>query len=180
MIILRTMGTIHLRQAVLLGLGFHDANYTTLEISRQCSTGFLRRNIAFHDASAICRADTAGTHRCWAYLARGWWASAHQTTTFRAFRGIANSIVSRCNTTLGKMGYQAAASIHGEPRTPHPNTNTYGDRPIFDGHESRQTSRTLTRCFGQAFAICGVSPEIHLQQIGSGTAGLANGGRHVR
>ena len=180
MIILRTMGTIHLRQAVLPRFGHHDAKYTSFETSRKRSSCVLLPERAFDNAAASCRLNAPWTDCGWLDLARGWWAGVYGIALLRGTRCLSNSIVSCCNTPLGTMGYQAASSIHGQPGTPHPDSNTDRDWPCVDDAEHRKASCTPPSCLRTAVSSCSFTPKIDSQHLGKQMICLQYGGILVR
>lgn len=180
MIILRTMGTIQLRQAVLPRFGHHDANYTSFETSRKRSSCVLLPERAFDNAAASCRLNAPWTDCGWLDLARGWRASFHRITPCKSIKCLTDSIISRCNTSIGTMGYQTASSIHGQPGTSHPDSNTDRDWPCVDDAEHRQASCTPPRCLRTAVSSCSFTPKIDSQHLGKQMICLQYGGILVR
>lgn len=175
MIILRTMGTIHLRQAALPDVDFHDANEPTNEDFGAWPIGDGKRSCTTRVSLGTRRSRSAGTPPCGVDLARRWRPRPDGLTLRSGSGYIRNSIVSRSIPTYRKMGYPETPGINGQSGTPNPDTNTYRDWQNINAFAPRQATSNCPYSYGAGLANTSASAKGGLQQLTQGWRILQTG-----
>lgn len=165
MIILRTMGTIQSQQAALPAMDFHDANYTIFEKFGARPSGRGKRSNASDVTPATRCARSTRTPLRGTHLARRWRSCPYWIAPRRDIGCITTPILSRGYASSGKMGHQKAPSINGQSRTPHTDSNAYGNRQNIDAFTSRQTSGDGPRSYGAHLTNTSAPATGDLQQL---------------
>ena len=176
MIILRNMGTLQCRKAMLPDLDSHDANTNS---NQKSATSDRHKLGSAPDYRALaCSLSACRVDLCRADLARGWRSRAHWVTLRRRPRWNTYSSLSDSNTTHRKVGHPKASRIHGQPGTPHPNPDSVRNWQYSDTLKPRATASSSPRRDGTHFSFSAAPSQDDVQYVDVHNSCLQKGGRY--